>query len=679
MLSLLLALLSRTGAASCPPGLVMFTEIVPSEGMTVRSYPISPRRRGDIPPLPRRRSADGRAAQAVTLVPIRPALHLPPLCLLPPPTPGRIAAGAAGAGRCPGETACLARGRRMHRRGVRRNAAVPAVAADGVCRRRWACPLPHCLFVSPGDARAGNGWGRLTVKVALPAEQDGCPSPYMLALVGSDGAVLDAVAVGSVDAGTLSQLGGHEPSIVPAPEGAACSAGLALQGGGSECTWVPAPGAGLAPRWVGATMVLDIAAAPWLNELQWDGLGNVAVEVAAGAGTDMTGWRLEFYQGGGSGGGGNCGADRGADQHGGGMGGAGKDGAGNGCPSYGRVVALDAAPVANVSGSGFGFAVARPPQLAHAPVGGVALLAPDGAVVDFVAFEALFKATDGGAKGNVSHAIGAGAPIPGVGGSVALVAGPRTFTWVATSVPSWGQPNAGQRIDAAAAAAAVNGGGGGVLRVLTVVTPGWSGLMEHLIGTFEATTGIKVEMEASFDTFEKMDAGAADMAISHYKKDDGRSSAHRFVMTGQGDWPRMLYSNFGCIVGPPDDPAGIANLTDATEAIRRIVSAGAVLRITDVEENVYTMDILLQAAGGAVLTANRSEWLVLTPPSSGAGDGAFIVDAAGAGHYAMWGVIPFLKCDSAATLPPAAAGSHRHTGTPRSIPVCRCASWCGAT
>ena len=59
--------------------------------------------------------------------------------------------------------------------------------------------------------------------------------------------------------------------------------------------------------------------------------------------------------------------------------------------------------------------------------------------------------------------------------------------------------------------------------------------MQHLIETFSQATGIVVEMTSSFDVWEKMDSGLADMAIAHYKKDDGRTSARRFVMTGYGD------------------------------------------------------------------------------------------------------------------------------------------------
>ena len=55
------------------------------------------------------------------------------------------------------------------------------------------------------------------------------------------------------------------------------------------------------------------------------------------------------------------------------------------------------------------------------------------------------------------------------------------------------------------------------VRLVTGVTPGWSGIMDHLIETFHNTTNITVVMSSSYDVWEKMDGGLADIAISHCK------------------------------------------------------------------------------------------------------------------------------------------------------------------
>ena len=97
--------------------------------------------------------------------------------------------------------------------------------------------------------------------------------------------------------------------------------------------------------------------------------------------------------------------------------------------------------------------------------------------------------------------------------------------------------------------------------------------MDELIAGFSQSTGIAVEMTSSFDAFEKMDLGLADVVLAHYKKNDGRTSAQRFVMSGQGHWPRMVFANQMVIVGPRSDPASIHELPDAADAIRRISGA----------------------------------------------------------------------------------------------------------
>jgi len=141
-----------------------------------------------------------------------------------------------------------------------------------------------------------------------------------------------------------------------------------------------------------------------------------------------------------------------------------------------------------------------------------------------------------------------------------------------------------------------------------------------------------------------MEMGAADMVISHYKKDDGRASTRRFIMTGQGEWPRFLYSNGGSIIGPNKDPANIRNCTDATEALLRIArTPGAVLHVTNVAESNFTINLLREAGGPELIANPSSHWLQYVKPPNGAGDGAMVVDAEAAGAYVMWGTVPFLK------------------------------------
>jgi FtsP/CotA-like multicopper oxidase with cupredoxin domain/ABC-type tungstate transport system permease subunit len=379
----------------------------------------------------------------------------------------------------------------------------------------------------------------------------------------------------------------------------------------------------------------------WINEIEYGtgGAGDdLRVEIAGEAGASLAGWWLEYYNGAGSGGGGNCGADHPLGEGGGGGGAGGISG--NGCPSFDRRTVISSTTRIPDERNGFGAVVLSAVGLAHGPISGVALVQPLEAapvgtspveVVDFVAFNgARFRATDGSAVLAVSTSTGI--PIDQRGASLQLLGGPGWCTWVAGTATSFGRLNAGQLL--------VQGHSSSVLRLATVVTPGWSGVMDELINRFEQQHQIRVEMFSSFDVYEQMEHGDADMVISHYKKDDGRTSTKRFIMTGLGHWPKMLFSNTAVIVGPSHDPAGIRGERDAARAVAKIAAAGEHLSFAEVPENEFTFDLLWRAAGGDSI---GRDWMSIVDTPDDAGDGSKVMDAFHQGHYYVWGLIPFLK------------------------------------
>ncbi len=389
--------------------------------------------------------------------------------------------------------------------------------------------------------------------------------------------------------------------------------------------------------------VVDVSSRDvWINEIEYASGANgddLRVEIAGSAGTSLTGWYLEYYNGAGSGGGGNCGADHPLGEGGGGGGGGGVGG--NGCPSFDRRSVISGATTIPDERSGFGAVVVNAVGLSHGPVSGVALVQPinqpsAGAdtsveVVDFVAFDGpRFRATDGSAVTAVSTSTGV--PSNGHGASVQLLGGPNWCTWVAAASTSFGHLNAGQLL--------IQGHSSSVLRLATVVTPGWSGVMDELVNRFQQQHQIRVEMFSSFDVYEQMERGDADMVISHYKKDDGRTSTKRFVMTGLGHWPKMLFSNSAVIVGPSNDPAQIRGERDAARAVAKIAAAGERLNFAGVPENEFTFELLRQAAGGDSI---GQEWMNVVDTPSDAGDGSKVLDAWESRNYYVWGLIPFLK------------------------------------
>jgi len=392
----------------------------------------------------------------------------------------------------------------------------------------------------------------------------------------------------------------------------------------------------------------------WINEIHYSANGsgdNLRVEIAGLAGVNLAGWWLEYYNGAGSGGGGNCGADHrlGVGGGGGGAGGVG----GNGCPSYDRRRGISGnATMPDENSSGFGAVVVDAFDLAHGPISGVALIQPSETtiagislsntavlnttrssrvhVIDFVAFHGeRFRATDGSAVFAVSSSTGI--PVGGQGASVQLLGGPGWCTWVAGVDSSFGRLNTGQLLAQSRSS---------VLRLATVVTPGWSGVMDELINRFQQRHQIRVETFSSFDVYEQMERGDADMVISHYKKDDGRTSTRRFVMTGLGHWPKMVMSNTAVIIGPSHDPAGIRGERDAARAIAKIAAAGEHLNFARVPENEFTFELLWRAAGGDSI---GRDWITAVDTPNDAGDGSKVMDAYNQGHYHVWGLIPFLR------------------------------------
>jgi hypothetical protein len=184
----------------------------------------------------------------------------------------------------------------------------------------------------------------------------------------------------------------------------------------------PTGGASLGTASATGTILNDDIAPPpaplFINEIHYDPAGTDTgerIEIAGPAGTDLTGWTVVLYNGNG-GTSYDTDALRGtiADQ-------------GNG---YGTVV-LDYASNGIQNGS---------PD-------GIALVAPDGSVVQFLSYEGTMTATNGPAAGMTSTDIGVfeeNAPLTGSLQLEGTGAVGEDFTWVNTSQNTFGQQNSGQ-------------------------------------------------------------------------------------------------------------------------------------------------------------------------------------------------------------------------------------------
>ena len=160
----------------------------------------------------------------------------------------------------------------------------------------------------------------------------------------------------------------------------------------------------------------------FINEIHYDNAGTdsgEAIEIAGTAGTDLTGYRLVFYNG-------------------------------SNTPAAAPVYdTLALSGVIDDEGNGFGAIGFPRANLQNGAADGVALIAPDGTVVQLLSYEGTFTAAAGTpAAGVTSTDIGVSEePAPGVGLSLQLKgagSGAADFAWAAASAGSFGAVNAGQ-------------------------------------------------------------------------------------------------------------------------------------------------------------------------------------------------------------------------------------------
>ena len=163
----------------------------------------------------------------------------------------------------------------------------------------------------------------------------------------------------------------------------------------------------------------QVEASVWINELHYDNDGDdvgEAVELAGVAGTDLTGWRLELYNG-----------------------------------SDGTVYdTTNLAGTISNQQNGFGTVAVEYPQngLQNGSPDALALVDVDENVVQFLSYEGTFEGTDGAAVGLTSTDIGVAEGSGTAAGTSLQLTGTgesaADFSWTDSAEASFGQVNAGQ-------------------------------------------------------------------------------------------------------------------------------------------------------------------------------------------------------------------------------------------
>ncbi|HPW18624.1 MAG TPA: substrate-binding domain-containing protein [Candidatus Aminicenantes bacterium] len=110
------------------------------------------------------------------------------------------------------------------------------------------------------------------------------------------------------------------------------------------------------------------------------------------------------------------------------------------------------------------------------------------------------------------------------------------------------------------------------LMLATTTSVDATGLLDVLADAFKAETGIALKWIAvgTGAALKQARDGNADVVIAH-----ARALESEFIRDGYGVNRRVFARNFFMVVGPPDDPAGVAGASSAAEAFGRIKTSGA--------------------------------------------------------------------------------------------------------
>lgn len=166
-----------------------------------------------------------------------------------------------------------------------------------------------------------------------------------------------------------------------------------------------------------------------------------------------------------------------------------------------------------------------------------------------------------------------------------------------------------------------------VLRLATTTSTADSGLLDAILPAFEKANNARVDVVAvgTGQAIELGEAGDADVILVH-----ARAREDAFVAEGHGTQRYDVMYNDFVIVGPTDDPAGVAGMSSAAEALAAIAAAGAPFASRGDDSGTHTKEMSLWEAAG-ITPDPAGGWY----NSLGQGMGATLTFADEAGAYTM--------------------------------------------
>lgn len=193
--------------------------------------------------------------------------------------------------------------------------------------------------------------------------------------------------------------------------------------------------------------------------------------------------------------------------------------------------------------------------------------------------------------------------------------------WLVVALAACGRaasPAAGPRLTATPEEAAE-------LVLATTTSTYDSGLLDYLLPDFEARYRVRVKVVAvgTGQALQLARDGNADVVLVH-----ARDLEEAFMAEGYGlRREDVMYNDF-VLVGPPEDPAGIAGLTSAAEALRRIAAAQALFVSRADQSGTHHRELALWQAAGVT---PEGPWYL----KAGQGMGAVLTMADELGAYTL--------------------------------------------
>ncbi|MCQ0093538.1 extracellular solute-binding protein [Roseovarius sp. M141] len=155
-----------------------------------------------------------------------------------------------------------------------------------------------------------------------------------------------------------------------------------------------------------------------------------------------------------------------------------------------------------------------------------------------------------------------------------------------------------------------------------------SGLYEYLLPIFQDKTGIEVRVVAvgTGQAIKNATNGDGDVLFVHAKP-----AEEKFVADGDGvSRSDVMYNDF-IIVGPPDDPAGVAGMSDVAAAMAKIAEAEAPFASRGDDSGTHKAELRLWKDAGVDVDAASGGWYRET----GSGMGATLNTGTGMNAYIM--------------------------------------------